>query len=162
MRGVLRRGSRVPDRPERRDPQALETVDDAPRAGLVAHPEGRLRVELASRLVCELDEVGLPALRRDPNDGVGLRGQRGFVAAQTTTAPVSATRLDASTTVVGETPEDPRERAAIATPVKAKSHAVPASAPPTWTPPMWFTLEMLHRSHKGHDREPDRRSRRGR
>jgi hypothetical protein len=68
--------------------------------------------------------------------------------AQTTTATARAARQQASTTVVSEA--GPTR----ATTVNAHSHAVPASAAPTWMPPMWCNFDTLQRTHSGQVFDP--------
>jgi hypothetical protein len=48
-------------------------VDEAQGRRLVAHDEDGFRSEVPMGLVGPLQEIGLPALRRVPDDGIGLR-----------------------------------------------------------------------------------------
>jgi hypothetical protein len=62
---------RVPDGAERGDAVGLERRDEAGGRSLVGDDEDRLGVEVAHRLARERDQVGLPALGRVPDQGVG-------------------------------------------------------------------------------------------
>ncbi len=67
------RGVRSPDRAERRDPAALELGYEAGRGRRVAHDEDGLRAVVAVLAGVSWREIRLAALRRVPDERVGLR-----------------------------------------------------------------------------------------